>query len=112
MMAEPALELQRERDPLEGVDAEVELQTGLQVEGPVGIALPQHLPDLCRDGIAQERTVLRGECARLARRLAVARLPVALRQQAAAVLAEPRSEERRVGKERVRTCRSRWSPYT
>src|SRR3546814_21049671 len=24
---------------------------------------------------------------------------------------EPRSEERRVGKECVRTCRSRWSPY-
>src|SRR3546814_19690596 len=26
-------------------------------------------------------------------------------------LAEERSEERRVGKECVRTCRSRWSPY-
>src|SRR3546814_5339049 len=26
-------------------------------------------------------------------------------------LAEARSEERRVGKECVRTCRSRWSPY-
>src|SRR3546814_2719758 len=25
--------------------------------------------------------------------------------------AEPRSEERRVGKECVSTCRSRWSPY-
>src|SRR3546814_8747828 len=25
--------------------------------------------------------------------------------------ADPRSEERRVGKECVRTCRSRWSPY-
>src|SRR3546814_17945832 len=24
---------------------------------------------------------------------------------------DPRSEERRVGKERVSTCRSRWSPY-
>src|SRR3546814_20713285 len=24
---------------------------------------------------------------------------------------DPRSEERRVGKEGVRTCRSRWSPY-
>src|SRR3546814_17137525 len=24
---------------------------------------------------------------------------------------DPRSEERRVGKECVRTCRSRWSPY-
>src|SRR3546814_1244257 len=27
-------------------------------------------------------------------------------------LRQPRSEERRVGKECVRTCRSRWSPYT
>src|SRR3546814_12720719 len=27
------------------------------------------------------------------------------------VLASDRSEERRVGKEGVRTCRSRWSPY-
>src|SRR3546814_2916719 len=26
-------------------------------------------------------------------------------------LVEPRSEERRVGKECVSTCRSRWSPY-
>src|SRR3546814_4105642 len=40
----------------------------------------------------------------------------AARQDAAAVLASlggkaDRSEERRVGKECVRTCRSRWSPY-
>src|SRR3546814_19070629 len=28
-----------------------------------------------------------------------------------AVEADPRSEERRVGKECVSTCRSRWSPY-
>src|SRR3546814_6228915 len=27
------------------------------------------------------------------------------------ILFEPRSEERRVGKECVSTCRSRWSPY-
>src|SRR3546814_7006302 len=27
------------------------------------------------------------------------------------ICAEPRSEERRVGKECVSTCRSRWSPY-
>src|SRR3546814_17006564 len=30
----------------------------------------------------------------------------------AARRADPRSEERRVGKECVSTCRSRWSPYT
>src|SRR3546814_17810024 len=28
-----------------------------------------------------------------------------------ALVSHPRSEERRVGKECVRTCRSRWSPY-
>src|SRR3546814_14070127 len=30
---------------------------------------------------------------------------------AAPMIAHPRSEERRVGKEYVSTCRSRWSPY-
>src|SRR3546814_7603506 len=40
------------------------------------------------------RSVLRVECARLARRLAVARLPVELRQQEAAILAEPRARQR------------------
>src|SRR3546814_15023224 len=33
------------------------------------------------------------------------------RQQASAGKVEVRSEERRVGKEWVSTCRSRWSPY-
>src|SRR3546814_15604138 len=32
-------------------------------------------------------------------------------QRALIVAAGPRSEERRVGNECVRTCRSRWSPY-
>src|SRR3546814_17559669 len=32
-------------------------------------------------------------------------------QTAVVVALEPRSEERRVGKECVSTCRSRWSPY-
>src|SRR3546814_13653922 len=31
--------------------------------------------------------------------------------EAAAVVGDDRSEERRVGKECVSTCRSRWSPY-
>src|SRR3546814_5138400 len=35
----------------------------------------------------------------------------ARRPDAMLVLAGPRSEERRVGKECVSTCRSRWSPY-
>src|SRR3546814_18893568 len=34
-----------------------------------------------------------------------------LKQAGAAVEAGTRSEERRVGKECVSTCRSRWSPY-
>src|SRR3546814_12727730 len=37
--------------------------------------------------------------------------PEGERAQEAAVLVEHRSEERRVGKECVSTCRSRWSPY-
>src|SRR3546814_15343014 len=36
---------------------------------------------------------------------------VALLQRLAAVRGRLRSEERRVGKECVSTCRSRWSPY-
>src|SRR3546814_5541378 len=32
-------------------------------------------------------------------------------RQAVSILREIRSEERRVGKECVSTCRSRWSPY-
>src|SRR3546814_18632080 len=36
---------------------------------------------------------------------------VVLDPEALSVAAELRSEERRVGKEGVRTCRSRWSPY-
>src|SRR3546814_20024148 len=34
-----------------------------------------------------------------------------VKQAAAAGTAQARSEERRVGHERVSTCRSRWSPY-
>src|SRR3546814_16624332 len=41
---------------------------------------------------------------------ALPRLPSNLRSPAAA-WSKPRSEERRVGKECVSTCRSRWSPY-
>src|SRR3546814_303277 len=41
----------------------------------------------------------------LATRMAYPAIPCRLRRQAA------RSEERRVGKECVSTCRSRWSPY-
>src|SRR3546814_17441723 len=42
----------------------------------------------------------------------VAELLVRRRADAADHAARQRSEERRVGKECVSTCRSRWSPYT
>src|SRR3546814_1187382 len=38
-------------------------------------------------------------------------LPVGLADAYASLRIEVRSEERRVGKECVSTCRSRWSPY-
>src|SRR3546814_17784825 len=41
----------------------------------------------------------------------VGRLQVAMDDQAAMRLGAGRSEERRVGKECVRTCRTRWGPY-
>src|SRR3546814_20778550 len=41
----------------------------------------------------------------------VGELDAAARQAHALLNALPRSEERRVGKECVSTCRSRWSPY-
>src|SRR3546814_12352422 len=47
-----------------------------------------------------------------AKRPAVANTPAAGRPRAsAAALVGHRSEERRVGKECVSTCRSRWAPY-
>src|SRR3546814_20180496 len=50
---------------------------------------------------------------RLRRQVAVTADPVlvALMAELAAYPAPGRSDERRVGKECVRTCRSRWSPY-
>src|SRR3546814_11713606 len=53
----------------------------------------------------KERGVLRLGCGGVAR---LQRFPVAL---GTGNLLLPRSEERRVGKECVSTCRSRWSPY-
>src|SRR3546814_30931 len=39
------------------------------------------------------------------------RVDVAVHNVGGTIWAKPRSEERRVGKECVSTCRSRWSPY-
>src|SRR3546814_9114518 len=47
----------------------------------------------------------------VARRHAVRRGSELARVRKAAILNTARSEERRVGKECVSTCRSRWSPY-
>src|SRR3546814_11340921 len=44
-------------------------------------------------------------------RHAVRRAEIAARLQQLLEMSDQRSEERRVGKECVRTCRSRWSPY-
>src|SRR3546814_20161376 len=71
----------------------------------------QHVADVADQGARQRR---RGDPA-LGRLHLQPAVPV-LRQQGqetvVAVLADaPRSEERRVGKECVSTCRSRWSPY-
>src|SRR3546814_9702875 len=53
----------------------------------------------------------RQEVAGAAPRRARARLPVAAGRDHSASVRLERSEERRVGKEWVSTCRSRWSPY-
>src|SRR3546814_7743157 len=41
----------------------------------------------------------------------ITRLPIVKRHRTADLLEVARSEERRVGKECVSTCRSRWSPF-
>src|SRR3546814_4164230 len=56
----------------------------------------------------QERPLARGDEGHL---LAVDRMVLALVDDHLHVLHRVRSEERRVGKECVSTCRSRWSPY-
>src|SRR3546814_6483166 len=62
-----------------------------------------------------ERRLILGEfgVADVDRPVAGKRLPVAARprRQYAIEHVDPRSAERRVGKECVSTCRSRWSPY-
>src|SRR3546814_10776955 len=76
--------------------------SGLLERGP-----PPPLPDLCRDwlrtgGPRRVDPLERRPCAAGQRNDEPSELGVPDRQ---------RSEERRVGKECVRTCRSRWSPY-
>src|SRR3546814_16875701 len=72
---------------------------------------PRHLDDMEQDLLpAVERALLVGDgadgaLAQLSREHAVDR------RRAQHLITVLRSEERRVGKECVSTCRSRWSPY-
>src|SRR3546814_18707881 len=77
---------------LQRVDAEIELQAAIEAERPLRVALVQQIPDLTRERVAEGFAVGGGELDRLAVDVAA------------------RSAERRVGKECVSTCRSRWSP--
>src|SRR3546814_13617195 len=76
--------------------------------------------DLLRftDPVSQRTLALRPDITRQVGRIAtslLAKAPRPLRLcyagQVVNLRASPRSEERRVGKECVSTCRSRWSPY-
>src|SRR3546814_19791014 len=61
------------------------------------------------DGL--RRSVVGGECEGCVRRLGIADASGDAIVRAVFDARKPRSEERRVGKECVSTCRSRWSPY-
>src|SRR3546814_16031779 len=63
--------------------------------------LDNHHDILVSNALAQAEALMRGRT----------RDEAAAEMRAAGLSAEQRSEERRVGKECVSTCRSRWSPY-
>src|SRR3546814_12119720 len=75
--------------------------------------------DLSRGGIISSCIIGAAALALVARVLVLQRGGIVVEHQAllasqrdeAAALGAARSEERRVGKECVSTCRSRWSPY-
>src|SRR3546814_6063848 len=79
---------------LQRVDAEIELQAAIEAERPLRVALVQQIPDLTRERVAEGFAVGGGELDRLAVDVAAKRLLVELRQQEAAVLAEPRARQR------------------
>src|SRR3546814_4378562 len=67
--------------------------------------------DVCSSDLGRDRAVrLAGCIAGIARRR-VAHFVAGVRVAHARHIQQYRSEERRVGKECVSTCRSRWSPY-
>jgi hypothetical protein len=92
--AELALDLQRQRDPLQGVDAEVELQAAVEVERLARVALLEQAPQPAHQRLAQQLAIRRRGFRRRAGLAAGARPPVELRQQEAAELAEPRARQR------------------
>src|SRR3546814_2774217 len=77
-------------------------------ERRANLTLELHQPD-CDRGFDMDsfRAIVRRQAniIRIDADAAIAALPQLLARE------EPRSEERRVGKECVSTCRSRWSPY-
>src|SRR3546814_18470066 len=75
---------------------------------PTGLPRGSRLHGLRRSGAAAERGVV--DVAR-ERAAACAQRAVGIRRQPGFAETHRRSEERRVGKECVSTCRSRWSPY-
>ena len=78
------------------------------------VPVRSHLSPLTDDQVSRVRARWEREKRERAQKQAAPPAPARRRRGAAtAVAAEPvvRSEERRVGKECVTTCRSRWSPY-
>src|SRR3546814_19524568 len=78
-----------------------------------GVRAHVHAPEPAQPADAGDRVLRLGERVQPVRGVGVLELHVGHlehRAGAAAVLGH-RSEERRVGKECVSTCRSRWSPY-
>src|SRR3546814_14702197 len=91
-------------------------QVGAEDEAPrhgLAVGIDEGLVTLLAEDVAQRHVALLDHLAGAAEG-AVADAAVGLdqdRHRRAARLAHRRSEERRVGKECVSTCRSRWSPY-
>src|SRR3546814_14164609 len=90
---------------LDGWLAACDFMLGLDID----VVVPGHGPLTDKAGVRMFKTYLE-----TLRREARLRFEAGMAVEEAAddiVFDPPRSEERRVGKECVRTCRSRWSPY-
>src|SRR3546814_14176455 len=100
--------LLREHQPLINVVPLANIKAGMLPEG-------QPLPALLvrTVSLVDRQPLKRGGWCRSVARIAVTVRAASYRDQGAiiALVRDCRSEERRVGKECVSTCRSRWSPY-